>query len=78
MPAFYELQLIILVVACAIWLLIDNQLSKARSPREKFSGGTAQAVWRLTRQYLVVYAIVMGEYCIAYCPPATVTQSRVT
>lgn len=60
MPTFYELQLIIFVGVCAIWLLIDNRLSKSRSPRESISGA-GQAVWRLTRQYLIVYAIVMGE-----------------
>jgi len=59
MPTFYELQLIIFVGVCAIWLLIDNRLSKSRSPRESISGA-GQAVWRLTRQYLIVYAIVMG------------------
>ena len=60
MPSFYELQLIIFIVACAVWLFIDQQLSKSRNPREGLASGVSQAVWRLTRQYLIVYAIVMG------------------
>ena len=60
MATFYELQLAVFVLACAVWLLVDHQLSKARKSKETVASGASQAVWRLTRQYLVVYAIVMG------------------
>ncbi|KAH8106346.1 hypothetical protein BXZ70DRAFT_1004605 [Cristinia sonorae] len=60
MSTFYEQQLLILVVACVIWLVVDNRLSRASTQKEHVTQALAQSVWRLTRQYLVVYAIVMG------------------
>ncbi|KAJ6624257.1 DUF791-domain-containing protein [Mycena sp. CBHHK59/15] len=74
MPAdrFYEFQLLWLGVACLVALLADRQASKARrrvsakdSREERAEGGlsgagSAGALAALTRQYLVVYAIVMG------------------
>lgn len=61
MPPFYELQLIIFALVCLVWLLLDRQLSSKRSSEHGSSGGTIPAMSRLAKQYLVVYAIVMGE-----------------
>ncbi|KAJ3558607.1 hypothetical protein NM688_g824 [Phlebia brevispora] len=61
MPSFYETQLIILVVVCALWLFVDNRLSKrARAVDQSPNFSTDAARSRLMRQYLIVYAIVMG------------------
>ena len=64
MPPFYELQLIIFAAICLIWLLLDRQLSNKRTSDHGSSmlGGAATAMSRLAKQYLIVYAIVMGEY----------------
>lgn len=74
--SFYELQLVCLVLVCAVFLLVDRQLSKRRrhsdvkaqhdhhlnigaGPGAAAAAGTILS--KLTRQYLTVYAIVMGE-----------------
>ncbi|KAF8156026.1 hypothetical protein B0H34DRAFT_659078 [Crassisporium funariophilum] len=69
-PAFYELQLIILSVVCVVSLIADRYLSsKARRNQAKGevghqgngkSGSSNPALAALTRKYLVVYALVMG------------------
>ena len=66
MPPFYELQLILFAVACLIWLLLDRQLSSKRPSEHgaSASGGTFAAMSRLAKQYLIVYAIVMGELAL--------------
>ncbi|KAH7887149.1 hypothetical protein F5I97DRAFT_1109915 [Phlebopus sp. FC_14] len=71
MFAFYELQLILLVSSCLSFLLLDHHVSsrkRAAAAKDRHAdrledGGSttpANAVVTLTRQYLVVYAIVMG------------------
>ena len=58
---FYETQLIIFIVACALWLFVDNRISKKRNNSNDFATGvTEQDRSKLTRQYLLVFAIVMG------------------
>ena len=69
MIEFYESQLIVLTAFCLLTLAVERYLS--RSNRRKLSQGlsgdeTGSLKGRgllaaLTRQYLVVYAIVMGE-----------------
>lgn len=67
---FYEQQLLCLGVVCMLALTVDRYVSSSTrqtqskaSPEDRLEGGrgssTALAV--LTRQYLLVYAIVMGE-----------------
>lgn len=58
MPPFYELQLILFSSVCLVWLLFDRQLSSKR-PSEHSAPAITMA--RLAKQYLIVYAIVMGE-----------------
>ena len=65
---FYELQLIILGAFCLFILSIERCLSNSnREKRSKdladseHSGEKSNVLAALTRQYLVVYAIVMGE-----------------
>ncbi|KAJ6586323.1 hypothetical protein DFH09DRAFT_255134 [Mycena vulgaris] len=69
---FYEIQLLCLAIGCFVALIADRQASKSRrqlsakdSREERAEGGlsgsgSASALAALTRQYLVVYAIVMG------------------
>ncbi|KAJ7275665.1 hypothetical protein C8J57DRAFT_1177338 [Mycena rebaudengoi] len=70
---FYEFQLLYLAVACVVGLLADRHASKSRrrlsekdSREERAEGGglsgagSAGALATLTRQYLLVYGIVMG------------------
>jgi hypothetical protein len=72
---FYEFQLLYLAVACVIGLLADRHASKSRrrlsekdSREERAEGGglsgagSAGALATLTRQYLLVYGIVMGPF----------------
>ena len=61
LPEFYELHLIILSIVCFLSLLADRYSKSNRKQRDAVderqgSGSLAT----LTRQYLVVYAIVMG------------------
>lgn len=63
MLSFYEAQLVFLGVICAIWTFLDHRMSKGRleddgSP-SRSTGGVRS---RLMRQYLTVYAIVMGKH----------------
>ncbi|EIW78301.1 DUF791-domain-containing protein [Coniophora puteana RWD-64-598 SS2] len=71
MADFYELQLILLVISCIAFLLFERyvsrkkqQLRKDNYPAERLENGgnttPYSALAKLTRQYLVVYAIVMG------------------
>ncbi|KAJ7785333.1 hypothetical protein DFH07DRAFT_948411 [Mycena maculata] len=69
---FYEFQLLWLSIGCLVALIADRQASKSRqrlaakdSREERAEGGmsgagSASALAALTRQYLLVYAIVMG------------------
>ncbi|KAJ7136634.1 DUF791-domain-containing protein [Mycena epipterygia] len=69
---FYEFQLLWLAIGCLVALIADRQASKSRrrlatkdSREERAEGGlsgsgTASTLASLTRQYLTVYAIVMG------------------
>ncbi|KAJ7032422.1 hypothetical protein C8F04DRAFT_659206 [Mycena alexandri] len=69
---FYEFQLLWLAVGCLVALIADRRASQGRrrlaakdSREERAEGGlsgagSASALAALTRQYLVVYAIVMG------------------
>ncbi|PCH34970.1 DUF791-domain-containing protein [Wolfiporia cocos MD-104 SS10] len=67
--SFYELQLICLIAFCLFFLLVERQLSRGRQSNVKApqhgerdtspaAGGSVLS--KLTRQYLTVYAIVMG------------------
>lgn len=71
--AFYELQLILLVSSCLVFLLLERLASSrkraaAASAKDYHAdrlenGGNAipvNALAKLTQQYLLVYAIVMG------------------
>ncbi|KAH7928573.1 DUF791-domain-containing protein [Leucogyrophana mollusca] len=69
MVAFYELQLIILVSSCFVFLFLERHVSRKRAaakehhPVERLENGNVpplSSLATLTRQYLVVYAIVMG------------------
>jgi len=70
MNGFYETQLVVLVAVCFLSLLVDRSISQKRkrqltqrSLHEHLEGGThgqPSAVGKLARQYLVVYAVVMG------------------
>ena len=62
LPEFYELHLIILSVICLLSLLADRYSKKNRRLRDvvdERQGSSSLAT--LTRQYLVVYGIVMGS-----------------
>lgn len=61
MVSFYEAQLVFLGCVCALWTFVDYRMGKERgaadgSPSRSSGHGKSQ----LMRQYLVVYAIVMG------------------
>ena len=62
LPEFYELHLIILSIVCLASLLADKYSKKNRRlgdvVDERLGSGNLAT---LTRQYLVVYAIVMGS-----------------
>lgn len=74
MVAFYELQLILLVSSCLVFLVLERHASSRKraaaatakdyhADRLENGGCTApvNALAKLSRQYLLVYAIVMGE-----------------
>lgn len=70
MPAFYELQLIYFTTFCVVFLLVERQLSSRKQSKipngdlaapAAASSGSGNVLSKLTRQYLIVYAIVMGE-----------------
>ncbi|KAJ7278043.1 hypothetical protein C8J57DRAFT_1579878 [Mycena rebaudengoi] len=71
---FYEFQLLYLAVVCTIGLLADHSDScEERAEGGRLSGaGSAGALATLTRQYLLVYAIVMAQ---ASCRAPTCTRS---
>jgi len=67
MLSYYQSQSAILVAICILWLLAQHLLSRKASSqslggdaRPSLAGDTSQALAKLTRQYLLVYAIVMG------------------
>jgi len=69
MLSFYELQLVCFVCSCLLFLGIEKQLSSWRRARQKIvdvdspastPAATGSVLAKLTRQYLTVYAIVMG------------------
>ncbi|KAI0918321.1 hypothetical protein AcW1_009765 [Taiwanofungus camphoratus] len=69
MPAFYELQLIYFTTFCVVFLLVERQLSSRKQSKipngdlaapAAASSGSGNVLSKLTRQYLIVYAIVMG------------------
>ncbi|KZT24851.1 DUF791-domain-containing protein [Neolentinus lepideus HHB14362 ss-1] len=60
MVLYYELQLTILTVFCVISLLLERYVSNKRTQAESGHGATSAAVAALTKQYIIVYAIVMG------------------
>ncbi|KAF9234451.1 hypothetical protein BU15DRAFT_89981 [Melanogaster broomeanus] len=73
MVTFYELQLVLLVTSCLVFLLLERHASSRKRAaaaetkeyhidRLENGGSTVpvNALATLTRQYLVVYAIVMG------------------
>ncbi|KAJ8694801.1 hypothetical protein PTI98_007449 [Pleurotus ostreatus] len=67
MLGFYELQLTCLAVFCAVALFIDHRTSRRQGPKdtpesrlENGKLGSAAGFAALARQYLAVYAIVMG------------------
>ena len=73
---FYELQLIILAIVCCVGLFVDRQLSRASKAKETADDrlengrqGSAAAAAALSRKYLLVYAIVMGEFARLLCVP---------
>ncbi|THV04693.1 DUF791-domain-containing protein [Dendrothele bispora CBS 962.96] len=66
---FYERQLVILTALCLLSLALERFISKPRqlpkqSPEERLENGTdprgVNSLAKLTQQYLVVYALVMG------------------
>ena len=70
MVGFYELQLILLVFSCLILLFLERHVSRRRDKEkdlhvvERLENGeptpSRNSLVALTRQYLIVYAIVMG------------------
>lgn len=71
MVAFYELQLILLVISCLVFLLLEHHASSRKRAAtakdyhaDRLENGRStvpvNALAQLTRQYLLVYAIVMG------------------
>jgi hypothetical protein len=63
---FYELQLILLGVFCVFSLFVERQVASRRHPNkthDHLENGKPGSVplSTLARQYLVVYAIVMGN-----------------
>lgn len=65
MLSFYELQLVLFVSACVLWLLVDHLIAKRSAhgaADDHALRGSSAARARLTRQYLLVYGIVMGAH----------------
>lgn len=74
MAGFYELQLMLLTGFCIFSLLAERYVSRSKRPLtgrtpddhlESGKVGSASAVAQLARQYLTVYAIVMGASLVA-------------
>ena len=70
---FYEVQLLQLAVVCVISLSIDRYVAGKSAKHGKESAddrlesgklGSTSALTALTRKYLVVYGIVMGEFFV--------------
>ena len=62
LPEFYELHLIILSIVCLLSLLADKYQKKDRIPKDVDERLGSGSLATLTRQYLVVYGIVMGSF----------------
>lgn len=69
MDGFYETQLVVLVAVCFLSLLLERTISQKRKRQltqrshdhlESGMHGQASTVGKLARQYLIVYAVVMG------------------
>jgi hypothetical protein len=70
MVGFYELQLVFLVSSCLILLFLERHVSRQKDKEkdlhvvERLENGeptpSRNSLAALTRQYLLVYAIVMG------------------
>lgn len=61
--SFYEFQLVCLVALCLFFMLVERQLSPKRKEGVRLHDdlhAPAPALHKLSRQYLTVYAIVMG------------------
>jgi MFS transporter, MFS domain-containing protein family, molybdate-anion transporter len=62
LPEFYELHLILLSIFCLLSLLADRYAkTRQTSVDERPGSGNSSSLATLTRQYLVVYGIVMGS-----------------
>lgn len=64
LPEFYELHLIVLSIICLLSLLADRYTKKRHRDLgdERLLGSSSgSSLATLTRQYLVVYGIVMGS-----------------
>jgi MFS transporter, MFS domain-containing protein family, molybdate-anion transporter len=64
---FYELQLLLLGTFCIVSLILERRVSSKKSSTKSHEhlengkvGSTPGSLSTLARQYLVVYAIVMG------------------
>jgi hypothetical protein len=77
MLSFYEHQLIFLTGFCILSLLLERRFSNQNHPSSKETSeshlengrhGPSNSMASLTRQYLVVYAIVMGQYMYYFGP----------
>ena len=62
-PYFYETQLAIFTVVCILWLIVDNRINKKARDSEHAPTFSETSRSALTRQYLIVFAIVMGMCC---------------
>ena len=57
---FYETQLAIFIGVCILWLFVDNRINKKARESEHAPTFSETSRSALTRQYLIVFAIVMG------------------
>lgn len=66
MPSFYEWQLIILIATCVALLFCERRFLRQRSALEDGAenGAPRSIVSHLSRRYLTVYTIVMGEWWV--------------
>lgn len=64
MLPFYETQLITLVIVCAIWIFVDHRLNRKPKDGDQTPSFSDTARSKLMRQYLIVFAIVMGQWRI--------------
>lgn len=70
MPGFYEQQLVVLTSFCLLSLLIDRHVTRRKANKAADdsleqgipANSESKSLATLTRQYLVVYGVVMGEF----------------